>query len=251
MNDQASASSRVHVILGASGGIGSALSRRLASEGNHLVLAARKRERLEPLALELKAECRVVDATRFAEVDELLASVRETLGRIDGVACCAGSILLKSAQQTSEDEYHATVAANLTTAFATVRAASRYLQAPGGAIVLCSSAAARTGLAHHEAIAAAKAGVMGLVLSAAATLAPRGIRVNAVAPGLVRTPMTSRLTSNENTMKTSQAMHPLGRIGEPEDVAAALAWFLSPQSTWVTGQILGVDGGLADLKLRG
>lgn len=120
----------------------------------------------------------------------------------------------------------------------------------GGSIVLVSSCAARVGLTNHEAIAAAKAGVIGLTLSAAATYAPRGIRVNCVAPGLVRTPMTARLTVNEASLKASTAMHALGRIGEPADVAAALEWLLSPEQSWVTGQVLGIDGGLSTVRPR-
>jgi NAD(P)-dependent dehydrogenase (short-subunit alcohol dehydrogenase family) len=105
-------------------------------------------------------------------------------------------------------------------------------------------------LSNHEAIAAAKGAINGLVLSAAASYAPRGIRVNAVAPGLVRTPMTSRITGNEASLKASTAMHALGRIGEPEDVASGLAWLLDPAQSWVTGQILGIDGGLGSLRGR-
>ena len=108
-----------------------------------------------------------------------------------------------------------------------------------------SSAAARHGLANHEAIAAAKAAVEGLVRSAAATYAPRGVRVNAVAPGLVRTPLAARLTANPASLAASEAMHPLGRIGEPDDVAALVAWTLGPEATWVTGQGGGMDGGLS------
>jgi 3-oxoacyl-[acyl-carrier protein] reductase len=120
----------------------------------------------------------------------------------------------------------------------------------GGSIVLSSSAAARVGLANHEAIAAAKAGVIGLMLSAAASYAPRGIRVNCVAPGLVRTPLTARTTANEASLAASTGMHALGRIGEPEDVAAAIAWLLDPAQGWVTGQVIGVDGGLATVRPR-
>ncbi len=120
----------------------------------------------------------------------------------------------------------------------------------GGSIVLVSSAAARVGLANHEAIAAAKAGVIGLVLAAAASYAARGIRVNGVAPGLVRTPLTARLTGSDGALKESNAMHALGRVGEPEEVASALAWLLDPEQSWVTGQILGIDGGLATVRPR-
>jgi len=115
---------------------------------------------------------------------------------------------------------------------------------------LVSSAAARIGLPNHEAIAAAKAAVEGMALSAAATYAKNGIRVNCVAPGLTRTPLTASLTRSEAQLKASVAMHPLGRIGEPDDVAAAIDWLLSPESAWITGQALGVDGGLATVKAR-
>jgi 3-oxoacyl-[acyl-carrier protein] reductase len=120
----------------------------------------------------------------------------------------------------------------------------------GGSIVLVSSAAARIGIANHEAIAAAKAGVAGLTLSAAATYAPRGIRVNCVSPGLVVSGLTQRITSNEASLKASVAMHALGRAGSPEDVASAIAWLLDPEQSWVTGQVLGVDGGLGSLRSR-
>ncbi len=120
----------------------------------------------------------------------------------------------------------------------------------GGAVVLVSSAAARLGLPNHEALAAAKAGVIGLTLAAAASYAGQGLRVNCVAPGLVRTPLTVRLTGSEAALKASAALHPLGRVGEPEEVAAAIAWLLDPRQGWITGQVLGVDGGLATVRGR-
>ena len=105
-------------------------------------------------------------------------------------------------------------------------------------------------MANHEAIAAAKGGINGLVISAAASYAPRGLRVNAVAPGLVRTPLAERLTSSEATLKASTALHPLGRIGEPGDVGAVLAWLLDPATTWVTGQVISIDGGLSSVRAK-
>lgn len=240
----------VYLVFGATGGIGSCLSRRLAARGARLVLAARDAERLKTLADELRAEAYPVDATQFEETSTCAEAIAQRLGRLDGVANCVGSLLLKPAHTTTETEWMATLATNLTSAFAVLRAAAKAMSANGGSIVLVSSAAGRLGLANHEAIAAAKAGVIGLTLSAAATYAPRGIRINCVAPGLVRTPMTARLTANEASLKASTAMHALGRVGEPADVAGAMEWLLGPDSGWVTGQVLGIDGGLASVRAR-
>jgi NAD(P)-dependent dehydrogenase (short-subunit alcohol dehydrogenase family) len=239
-----------YLVFGATGGIGENLCRRLASRGARLIVAGRNGEKLQKLGDELHAAAFPLDATRFEEVDACVAKVLQLHGRLDGVANCVGSLLLKAAHSTTEAEWSSTVATNLTTAFAVVRASAKSMMSGGGSIVLVSSAAARIGLPNHEAIAAAKAGVIGLTLSAAATYGPRGIRVNCVAPGLVRTPMTARLTANEASLKASTAMHAVGRIGEPQDVAAAIEWLLSPEQSWVTGQVLGIDGGLGSVRSR-
>jgi len=250
MTQPESATMPTYLVFGATGGIGESLCRRLASRGARLMIAGRNGAKLQMLADELHAVAHPLDATRFEEVDACVEKALQLHGRLDGVANCIGSLLLKPAHSTSEAEWLATVATNLTTAFAVLRAAAKAMLNTGGSIVLVSSAAARIGLANHEAIAAAKAGVVGLTLSAAATYGPRGIRVNCVAPGLVRTPMTARLTANEASLKASTAMHALGRIGEPQDVAAAIEWLLSPEQSWITGQVLGIDGGLGSVRSR-
>ena len=240
-----------HVILGATGGIGSALGRRLRRAGARVTVAARDRSKVEALAGEIGAHAEVVDARDAADVERCLAAAIARDGRVDGIANCVGSVLLKPAHLTSPEEWAETIATNLGSGFATVRAAGKLMARGGGSVVLLSTAAARHGLANHEAIAAAKAGLVGLALSAAATYGPRGLRVNCVAPGLVRTPLTERITSNEASLKASVAMHALGRIGEPEEVASAIAWLLDPEQSWVTGQVLGVDGGLGSVRARG
>lgn len=243
----------VVLIVGGSGGIGSALARRLAARGQRLVITGREPERLAAVAAETGATALPLEARDSAAVDALFPSVLASHGRLDGVVNCAGSILLKPAHLLSDAEFADTLAINLTTAFYLVRAAARVMmrQAGGGSIVLCSSVAAQRGLVNHEAIAAAKAGVEGLARAAAASYARYGVRVNCVAPGLTRTELARSLTQNETVAKMSAAMHPLGRIGEPTEVASAIDWLLNAEQSWVTGQVLGVDGGLGRVQARG
>jgi 3-oxoacyl-[acyl-carrier protein] reductase len=185
----------------------------------------------------------VLDATDF----DAVTAVFQQAGNLDGVVNCSGSLFLKAAHMTSKEQYLSVIDASLTTAFATVRAAGKHMT-NGGSVVLVSSAAAMEGLANHEAIAAAKAGIIGLTLSAAATYAASNLRFNAVAPGLTETPMTTALTANDTSRKFSEAMHALGRLGKPEDVARAIVFLLDPANNWITGQVLAVDGGLSRVR---
>lgn len=239
------------IVIGAYGGIGSALSRRLAGRGVGLVLAGRDPERLAPLAAETGGEPFALDATRPDAVAACFQRAIEVLGRVDGVANCVGAFQLKPAHAITDAEWDEVIATNLRSAFAVVRAAGSIMAEHGGSVVLLSSAAARIGLANHEAVAAAKAGIEGLALAAAATYAPKGICVNCVAPGLTRTPLTARLWQNEAMAKASTGLHALGRLGAPEEVAAAIDWLLDPEQSWVTGQVIGVDGGLSRVRSRG
>ena len=239
------------LIFGATGGIGSALARQLAPLGCELTLAARDSSRLESLASELNAVSFSVDVTDSARVAACVAGAFEKNLRLDGVVNCVGSLLLKPAYLTTDADWDTVIGANLASSFYILRSAtSRMMRAGGGSIVLMASTVAQRGMINHEAIAAAKAGVVGLAQSAAATYARSNIRVNCVAPGLTRTPLTSFITRNEAALKTSAALHPLGRIGEPDEVASAIRWFLDPQQSWVTGQVLAVDGGLSSVQAR-
>lgn len=244
-------SHRVHVILGATGGIGSEVCRRLRQRDEVVHLVARNEDKLAALAAELDCDYTSLDATDTAGVAGTVSRVADHHGKVDGIVNCVGSILLKPAHLTTPEEWTRCLDTNLTTAFGAVRAAAKVMRRNGGAVVLMSSAVGRVGLQNHEAIAAAKAGVEGLARSAAATYAGSGIRVNAVAPGLVRTPLSERITANPAGEAASLSMHALGRLGEPGDVASLVAWLLDEENTWVTGQVLGVDGGLGTLHLRG
>lgn len=241
----------IYLILGAAGAVGSNLARRLSNQGARVVLAGRSEEELVDLADEVAGVPCTVDAREFVQVEEAFNEVKCVPGLFRGVINCVGSILIKPAHLTSAAEFEEVIATNLTSAFATVRCAARALRPNGGSVVLVSSAAASIGLANHEAIAAAKAGVEGLTRSAAATYASSGIRVNAVAPGLVESAMSRPIVDSPRALETSLALHPLGRIGKAEDVASLIEWLLRPENDWVTGQVWGVDGGLGRLKVRG
>lgn len=185
-----------------------------------------------------------LDASDFDSFDDLLAQHQDATALVN----LAGSILLKPSSSTSREDFDRTVSQNLTTAFACVRAAGKHMRKNGGSVVLMSSCAAQIGLSNHEAISAAKAGVEGLVRSAAASYASNGIRFNAVAPGLVETPLASGILSSDPARKASESMHPLKRIGQPEEIARVIRMLMEPESSWITGQIIGVDGGMATVR---
>lgn len=243
-------STKSFVVLGGAGSIGSALVRRLCQQGARVVVGARNLAQARELLQDCDCLFAEVHAGDAASVDACVQLAVTEFGGVSGVANCLGSVLLKPAHLTTDDEWQQTITVNLTSSFQLVRAASRVMRQNGGAIVLVSSAAAQIGLANHEAIAAAKAGIIGLTMSAAATYAGRGIRVNAVAPGLVKSNMTRKLWETDDAAAMSSQMHALGRLGEPDEIASAIAWLLSPENSWVTGQVLSVDGGLSSVLTR-
>ena len=234
-------------ILAPRSAIARALAAQLSERGARIAAIGRAVDEHDAPEAAWKTEC---DLTDFDAVYGAIVEAREALGGLTGLVNCAGSILLKPAHLTSRKEFDETLATNLTTAFATVRAAKGAFGRDGGSVVLISSAAARLGMGNHEAIAAAKGAIESLARSAAATYGSSGIRFNTVAPGLVDTPLSAAITAAASARKISESLHPLGRLGQPEDVASAIAWLLDPAQRWVTGQVIGVDGGLATVQPR-
>ncbi len=238
------------LILGATGGIGRCLV-EILSPHHQLFLVARERGPLAALAAQTESLFEAGDCRDFAFVEKVVERMKKEYGSCDAAANCIGSILLKPGHLTSESDYHETMDKNVKTAFALVRACAKAMMKSGGSVVLFSSAAAQIGMGNHEAIAAAKGAIESLTRAAAASYAPRGIRFNAIAPGLVDTPLAGRITKNQKSLEASIAMHPLGRIATPQEVAAAAAWFMEPEQAFITGQVLSIDGGLSKVKTRG
>jgi NAD(P)-dependent dehydrogenase (short-subunit alcohol dehydrogenase family) len=231
------------LIAGLTGGIGSDLARRLHRAGWRVGGFARSADRLAALAAELPGlETAVADATDPAAVEAALADLTTRGGgQLDAYVHCVGSIILKAAHLTSIEEWRRTLDLNLNSAFYGLRAAVGPMQARGaGAIVLLSSVAASTGLPGHEAIAAAKGGIEGLVRAAAASYASRNIRINAVAPGPTDTPVMAGIP--DEWIKSMEASIPLGRMARPAEIAAAVAYLASDDASFVNGSVLVANG---------
>ena len=239
------------LVLGGTGGIGSAVCRRLLAEGAQVISASRS----DPCETSISESSRSdglshlkIDAADFDQMDEAVEAILSERGPIRGLVNAVGSILLRPAHLTDRATWEDVIRTNLTSAFAAVRSGAKAMRASGGSIVLIASAAASIGLRNHEAIAAAKGGVVALTRSAAATYARFNLRVNCVSPGMVLTSLSEPILASEKARAASEALHPLRRLGTPDEIASAVCWLLRPEQSWVTGQVLGVDGGLASIR---
>lgn len=238
------------LIGGITGGIGRTLAQQLSDSGWSIAGYARNEPRLSDLAgAHPDWLLQAADATQRPALDGVVQATLERFGRLDAYFHCIGSILIKPAHLTHAEEWGRTLELNLTSAFYALQAVLVPMQTQGnGTVLFISSVAAQTGLPNHEAIAAAKGGLDALVRSAAATYAPKNIRVNAVAPGLVDTPLAAPLLASDSARQLAEKMHPLGPVGQPANIASLLAWLASPEADWVTGQVWSVDGGMAHLR---
>lgn len=243
---------RVVLIAGATGAIGGALVRRQVKAGWAVHGFSRSQEKLNTLSGEVGAfQGHRADARKGAEVAAVVDRVIEAEGRLDAYVHCVGSIILKAVHQLTDEEWHQTIDLNLNSAFYAMRAAVKPMQkAKRGCMVFVSTVAAVSGVPNHEAIAAAKAGIDGLVRSAAATYANRGLRFNSVAPALVDTAMSQPILSSEQARAVSEKMNPMGHIGDPDEVASLLSWLISDDASWVNGQTWSIDGGMGILNQR-
>ena len=240
---------KIALITGAAGGLGQALASHLADDGWQLIVASRDGERLRQVYgdrhLQVVADCSTAAGARhILEVAKAQQMVPVAL------AHCVGNIRLGALHRMAEGDFMDCLNANLISAFHTLAAfvgALREARLPGAA-VLVSSVAARIGTPNHEAIAAAKAGVEGLVRGAAASYASAGIRINAVAPGIMETPATAGIIASAATREAAARQYPLPGIGAPEELAGLMAWLLSPAAARVTGQVWAMDAGFSTIR---
>lgn len=224
-----------YLVVGGTRGIGEELTARLTNAGHDVLVWARN-------PVEIPAARLVInDATAMSLDVEALPE------RLDGVAYCPGSINLKPFGRLTPDDFHQDFAQNLLGAVRTLQTVlPRLKQSPQASVVLFSTVAASTGMPFHASVAASKGAVEGLMRSLAAEWAP-AIRVNAIAPSLTRTPLAEKLLSSAERAEAAAKRHPLQTIGEPDQIAAMAEFLLSPQSGFITGQVIGVDGGLSRL----
>jgi len=236
------------VIGGISGGIGSALAKRLVEAGHQVVGFGRDSDKLSVLSKELAVKTSVCEATDCSAVEAVIQQFHSDLGSIDAYAHAIGSIYLKAAHMTSEVDWMATLNQNLSSAFYALRATTKLMMKQGsGSCLFFSTAAAQTGIGNHEAIAAAKGGIEAMVRSAASTYANRGLRINAIAPSLTDTPLAQPIIGSEQALAFSKKMHPLGDIGQANDIAGLAEWLISDEARFVTGQTYVIDGGLSSI----
>lgn len=232
------------LIYGGSGGIGSATARLLRARGQDLHLVGRDPDKLAALAAELGVSFTagdVLDPATFPRV------AQEAGADLAGLVYAVGTINLKSFQRLAEADFLNDFRVNALGAALAVQASQTALKKTGGSVVLFSSVAAGQGFTFHASIGMAKAAVEGLTLSLAAELSPQ-VRVNAIAPSLIRTGLAAGLLRNDQSAANLAAMHPLPRLGEPSDIANLAAFLIGPESGWITGQIFGVDGGRSTLR---
>lgn len=237
------------IIVGGTGGVGVALARRLSANGAPLHLIGRDGARLDQLAAVTGASSAIADVLDAAA---LSAAVLAAEGPVAGLVYAVGSINLRPLARFSAADFASDFALNAIGAAIAIQAALPAMKAyqPTASVVVFSSVAVGQGFAGHASVAMAKGALEGLTRSLAAELAPQ-VRVNAIAPSLTRTPLALSITSNEAMAKSIAQLHALGRLGEADDIAAAAQFLLSEQAGWITGQVLGVDGGRATARIKG
>jgi len=223
-----------YLIIGASSGIGKEIAEKLSLEGHQVYTAQRNDTALE---------------SKFQHFDSTSNELNVALlpEQLDGLVYCPGSINLKPFHRLTKEDFYNDWQINFLGAVKVIQSVLPLLKSAKGAIVLFSSVAAQTGMSFHASIASAKAAIEGLTYSLAAEFAPL-VRVNAIAPSLTETPLAYKLLSDENKKEAASKRHPLHKYGQAHDIAAMACFLLSREASFITGQIIKVDGGLSNIR---
>ena len=229
-----------YLIFGATGAVGSSLANILYNNKKDCHLIGRNEEELIKLANKLNYSYSVCDVLQLDFTKKLLSDLSEV--DVLGVAYCVGSIDIKPFKLTKASDFVSSYVLNLVSVTDIIRSLQDNLKKNNASIVLFSTVAAKKGFVNHSIISSAKSGVEGLTVALAAELAP-DIRVNCIAPSLSKSKMAKNVIKNTKMEETIAKLHPLKRIGEGSDLASLSKFLLSKNSSWITGQVIGVDGG--------
>jgi len=234
-----------YLIFGATGSIGSSLAQQLKDSNQEAHLISRNGDELKALSEKLGFSFTVADVLEDGFIDHIKSDVSDDI--IKGLAYCIGSIDLKPLKRVTESDMNKCMKLNLYSAIEAIQGFQDELKKSNGSIVLFSSVAAQKGFTNHTIIASAKAAIEGLTVTLAAEFAP-SIRVNCIAPSLTDSKIAHSMLKSEVVAEALAKAHPLKRLGEGKDSASLAKFLLSGENSWVTGQIIGVDGGRSSLS---
>tara|TARA_B100000579_G_scaffold13441_1_gene9737 strand:+ start:49 stop:762 length:714 start_codon:yes stop_codon:yes gene_type:complete len=234
-----------YLIFGATGSIGSKLSENMHESDKEVHLIGRDEEELKKLASKLNSEYSVIDILS----DNLSETIKENFGdkNISGIAYCIGSIDLKPLRVSKKEDFKKCLDVNFFPVIEIIKSLQDNLKKNNGSIVLFSTVAVKKGFTNHAIISSAKGAIEGLTVSLAAEFAPN-IRVNCIAPSLTNSKMSQSILKNKMMADGIAKSHPMKRIGQAADIASMAKFLLSDESPWITGQIIGVDGGKSSLS---
>ena len=235
--------SEKYLIFGATGSIGSNLAEQLKNSGYEVHLVGRNEDETKKISEKLECTFTITDVLD----DNFIKKVKADISEIKGIAYCVGSIDLKPLRIVTEKDFHKCMKLNLYSAVEVIKEYQESLKKNKGSIVLFSTIAAQRGFTNHSIIASTKAAVEGLTVSLAAEFAPN-IRVNCVAPSLTRSKIAGPMLKNTAVAEGIAKAHPLKRLGEGKDSASLAKFLITDDSSWVTGQIIAVDGGRSKLS---
>jgi len=235
------------LILGANGGIGEATARQLSHQDHPLILTARDRSTIADLADELGATALSWDALKHSAGD--LIDQLDLSDGLAGFVYAIGSITLKPFSKATADDFTTSYKLNVLAPAELLQHLADPLKQAGGSVVLFSTVAVHQGFANHTVVASSKAAVEGLALSLATEWAP-DVRVNVIAPSLMDTGIAEFITKNDKMADAIANMHAIPRLGRPEDAASAAKYLIGDESSWMTGQVLHVDGGRSTIRKK-